>query len=133
MNVLLSLIPLLLMFTIIPTMFASCYKLSAYLLRRRVVSWKYCFTFAGILVLMSIVVNAMINVGGMRLPPVIGLIVAFVVQIGLGAWFFSHRATYADGQELGWRGGAELAALAFIFIAAIGLLLLTGTNYLRTL
>jgi len=133
MNLLLSLVPLILMFTLVPTMFASCYKLSAYLLRRRVVSWKQCFTFALLLVFMSIIVNVLINVGGMRLSPVIGIFVAFILQIGLGAWFFSHRSTYADGQQLGWRGGAELAALSFIFIAAIGFVLFTGTNYLRTL
>jgi hypothetical protein len=133
MSLLLSLIPLIVMLTIVPFIFASCCKLSAYLLRRRIVSWKQCFIFAFILVLISIVVNVIINLGGITMPPAMGIILAFAVQIGLGAWFFSHRATYANGQQLGWRGGAEMTTLSLIFIAAIGLILLIMVNYLKTI
>lgn len=131
MNLLLSLIPLIMMITIVPTIFASCCKLSAYLLRRRVVSWKQCFIFAFILVLISIVVNVIINLGGIVIPAALVIILALAVQVGLGSWFFSCRTTYANGQQLGWRGGAELTALSLVFIAAIGFLLMTAANYLR--
>ncbi len=137
MDLLLSLIPLIVMFTILSTMLASCFKLSAYVLRRRVVSWKQCFTFAFILVLIGIVGNVVINLGGITMPPVIGTILAFAVKIGLGTWFFSHRATYANGQQLGLRGGAEVTVLSLVFMAAIGaalgFIVLTIANYLKTI
>jgi hypothetical protein len=128
-----SLISLIFMFTLVPTIFASCCKLSAYLLRRRVVGWKQCFIFACIFVLFNIIVNAIMTIGGFAFPPLVWIILAFIAETGIGSWYFSSRATYANGKHLSWRGGAELTALSLIFIATIGIVLLTGEDYFQTL
>lgn len=127
--------------TIAPTIVASCCKLSAHLLQRRIVSWKQCFIFAFILVALSIPVNGgmlalmgiLVNIVGIVLPAVVGMMLAVTIFIGFGSWFFSCRATYANGQPLGWRGGAELTALSGVCSATIGWLLMTAATYFRTL
>jgi hypothetical protein len=130
MKLILSFIPLIVMITIVPSILASCLKLSARLLRRRVVSWKDSFIFAFMMMIVSALVRAILLFGSLAMPFVLGIILAFVVQVTFGAWFFSHRATYADGQKLGWRGGAELTAFAFVFIIAIGSILMISIQYL---
>lgn len=52
---------------------------------------------------------------GYALSVIFGLLVTAVI----GGWFFRHRATTANGEALGWRGGMQLAGLAF------GLMMLT--------
>lgn len=45
------------------------------------------------------------------------------VHLALGSWFFRNRAMAADGQVVGWSGGAKLTAVAlgllFLVMAAL--------------
>ncbi len=131
MNSLLSLIPLIIMFTFVPTVVASCCKFSAFVLRRRIVAWRYCFIFGFILVLLGMVVNVVTTVGGTASPPIQVLTLALIGQCTIGAWFFSRHATYANGQQLGWRGGAELAVVSLVFLGVMGFIIRIGLQYLQ--
>ena len=121
MNSLMSLIPSLIMLIIIPFFWMLCFKLSARLLRRRVITWKHSYIIGFILTLMSMIGNTLLYIGGVPLPLPLAIVLAFVLQVVIGAWFLSRRATYADGRELGWRGGAELTALAVFILTSVGM------------
>lgn len=132
MKSMLALVPLIVMFTIVPTIFALSCKFSAFMLRRRVVYWKHCFTVAYILLLMSIAINAIINLSGLIIHPSIIIVIALIVQLGVGSWFLSQRASYSNGQKVGFRGGTEIIFLTLAIVAGIALFLMTLGNYLRT-
>lgn len=121
MDSLISLIPSLIMLIIIPSFWMLCFKLSARLLRRRVITWKHSYILGFILTLISMVGNMLLSIVGIPLPLPLAFVFAFVLQVVIGAWFLSRRATYADGRELGWRGGAELTALSVFILTSVGM------------
>ena len=128
MHLILSFIPLFILFLA----FASCCKLSAYILRGRVVSWKNCFIFALLVVIVTVFITGITNFLSISLPLSARIVFTIVIHATLGAWFFRDRSQYADGEKLSWRGGAELAVLSLVFIGVIGIVLTVGVKYLQT-
>jgi len=114
MSPVLQLLPLL----IILALYAAYFRLAARVLRASQVGWLYAFQFAGLVVVITIVGRLASSQFG-ELPLLSGVLFGFALHLTLGAWFFRHRALAADGQPLGWAGGAKLTAIAF------GLLFLT--------
>ncbi len=124
-----SLLLLFMLFIIVAFIFSFCCKVSALLLRRTV-SWKDCVQFSCVLIVCNLLlipvsgaVNRIFTKIGLHIPAFPGLIALVIVQLMLGAEFFSHRAAYLNGQHAGLRGGAGITALALSFFSGIAALL----------
>ena len=113
-----QLLPLL----IVLVLYAVLVKLAARILRVSQVGWAQAFQFAAVVMIVSIAGRWLTAYVG-SMPLVAALVFGFSVQVALGAWFFRERALAANGQELGWGGGAKLTALAvgmlFLLLAAL--------------
>jgi hypothetical protein len=120
MKVLLMLVPLMLFVGVAPIFIASCGKLAAFILGRRVVPWKTCILFGYLTLLLSIVMRVLSRVLPFDIPLFVALIIGFLVWFVAGSLFFSTRAAHVDGAPLGVRRAGEIAALSWLFVASTG-------------
>jgi hypothetical protein len=108
--------------------FAGFVKIAAFVLRRTTVSWSHTFIFS----LMIFFLTVASHFSGLSLesffPPAIAFLIGFGINLFIGAWFFSGRATHADGDKVGWLGGLKLvgASYALMLLVSVPVLLLIG-------
>lgn len=121
MNLILSLIPLLVLLTIVPAIYSAFIQLSARLLRYQGITWKQGFVFGIIVLISSILINISANLIEYSLSITITYIIGVLVNLLLGGWFFSKREGIdAEGGPLGWAGAMKLTGLAFIMFSITG-------------
>jgi hypothetical protein len=133
MSPLISLVPVVVFFLIVPCCYAAYIKLSARLLHRSKARWKHGFLF-GLLLCVLAVAGRMTSLAlGHTLPLPIGLFVGLVLHLLLGGWFFSTRATDAAGHALGWPGAIKLSALTFLLLATTAFALMGAAHILFAL
>ncbi|NGZ84488.1 hypothetical protein [Duganella aceris] len=119
-----SFVPLLLSVAL----YTSIVKLSAFLYRRALLSWRDACIFSLIL-LMILGGGTLLNrLSGNAVPLLVSIAAGLVIQAGVGAWYLAPRARTATGDALGTKGAAMLALIAYVLIASLGLLvgLLSG-------
>jgi len=102
--------------------YAGLIKLCARLLKGSIVSWKDCFIFSAIFVAISMAFRIYFMSNNVTIPIAVTLVNGFVLQLGLGAWFFRNRATDNTGNALGWRGGMKLMTIGSTVIVLLGFL-----------
>lgn len=124
MSTVIGMLPLIL--TVV--LFASFVKLAAFVLRRTTVTWRHTFIFS----LMIFFLAAAGYFSGLSLgrffPPVMAFLIGLGVNLFVGAWFFSGRATRADGNKVGWLGGVKLVGVSYalMLLVSVPVLLLVG-------
>ena len=91
-------------------------KLAARILRRTSLSWKHSVMFAIFVALLKSANHLAGDWMGNELGYGLSVIFGLFVTASIGGWFFRLRATTAAGESLGWRGGMQLAALAFVLM-----------------
>ncbi len=124
MQIVISLIPLALM----GMLYALYVKLSAKILRGTSISWKHTFIFSLIIVALTLTSQMGFALSGITLPIFLSIPLALFVHLSLGGWFFSTRGTTKQGQLIGWRGGMQVIAIAFVFLGLSAALLLGVIN-----
>ncbi len=124
MNPLLRLIPVLLMFTLIPALYGALIKLSARILRYQGISWKQGYTFGIILVLCSALMRAAFGGLGQSIPFVPGILLGLTANWLVGSWYFSGKCANSEEGKLGWSKALRLTGLAIIMVGLIGGLLI---------
>ena len=118
MSSFLSFIPLLLSVAL----YTSLVKLAAFLYQRALLGWRDACIFSLIL-LMVLGAGTLLNrLSGNAVPIAVLVAAGLVIQVGIGAWFLAPRARDASGQQLGSKGGAVLALIAYGLIASLGVL-----------
>lgn len=120
MKALLQFVPLLFMVAVAPLLVASYSKLSAFILGRRVVSWKNCVLFGYLVLLISILMRVLYRLSSVDIPLLASLLVGLMGWTVAGTWFFRARATRGNGVPLGLRGAGEIAAMSWVFVALTG-------------
>jgi hypothetical protein len=113
MQSILQFLPLL----VILCMYATFVRLAARITRASGVGWLRAFQFAALIVVLS-VLGRVVSLYVGEAPLLLAGLFGITTHLALGAWFFRNRAVAADGQVVGWAGGAKLSAVA------LGLLLL---------
>jgi hypothetical protein len=98
-------------------LYAAFVRLAARITRASGVGWLRAFQFAALIVVIS-VLGRVVSLYVGQAPLVLAGLFGIAVHLALGGWFFRDRALAADGQVVGWGGGAKLAGVA------LGLLLL---------
>jgi uncharacterized membrane protein len=111
---LLVLLPL--MLTIV--LLACAVKFAGRLFKRVSISWKHAVLYAVALILVNAVIRYTISATGISHSLLLTALVALLVQLALGGWFFAKRATTAEGEPIGPRGGAKISAIVFGMSAA---------------
>jgi hypothetical protein len=124
MNPILSLVPVVVMFTLIPALYGAYIKLSMRLLRYSGITWKQGFVFGLIIVLCSALMRAAMFGIGVSLPLVPAILIGLVLNWLIGSWYFSSRADIADGGTLGWDKALKLTGLAVLMLGLTGGLLI---------
>lgn len=112
----------LLMLLIIAALLACFVQLSARLLRRMRVSWKQTLAFIGLLFVVAVLGRLAEPLWGSSVPALLPAIVGLAINLVIGTWFFSTRATTADGQAVGRLGAFKLTALALGMMVGLSLL-----------
>lgn len=115
------LLPLLFAVLIVATA-AALVKLAAVLLRRTRVTWMHALAFGGILLVLTLVGRLAEPLWIPSVPQPIPALVGIALNLAIGTWFFSTRATTAEGQVIGRRGALKLTALMLVLMLAIGVL-----------
>jgi hypothetical protein len=124
MQVLFSFLP----FLIVLALCAVYAKLAARIFRRSLLSWRDSFLFALLLGLLTIAGRASSIAFGHSLPIALGLLVGVAINLLLGGWFFSARATDRQGQVLGWGRGMLLSLILFGLLA-VTVFVLMGVSH----
>ena len=119
MQTLVSAVPILLFICL----YAGIVKLAVRLLRYTL-SWKLSFLFALAMLIIAMASRALQFAIGHSLPLWLSLILLLAAYAVLGAWLFGQRATNVSGRVLGWRGGVQLSACAFLLMTGFALLIL---------
>lgn len=122
------LIPLILLLGI----YAASFKIAARIVRASRVGWAQTFQLAALVVVITMIGRGASAYLG-ELPVLLGAALGLTLHITLGAWFFRERALTADGQPLGWAGGAKLSGLAVGMILIVGVVLAVGVPALVTM
>lgn len=105
--------------------YAAFFKIAGRVLRASRVGWAHALQFAALVGAITIGGRvASIYVG--ELPVLLAALLGLALHLTLGAWFFRERALAADGQPLGWAGGAKLTAIAFGMLMLAGVVLAVG-------
>jgi hypothetical protein len=121
-------IPLVAFLFVVTGLYSLFLKISAALLRYRI-EWTHAAIFAVLMGIVSLAANVGSAVTGHRGALTV---LALVVLISIGAWFFSARGARANGQQIGAKGGAMLVGLALAVSIGIGLLLIVLVQLLRS-
>ncbi len=108
---------------IVATSYAACVRLAGWLLGRARVSWQHGYAYFGLVAGISLLVR-LLGRSWPALPVPLALGLGLAAQILVGTWFFSTRATTAEGVPLGWRRALQLAALSSAFLLLVLALLL---------
>ena len=123
MNIPVSLLPLLLLGIVYAStgvLYAAYIKLSARMLNGAQVSWKHCFLFVLIVLLLTLAERVAAADSGISMPSAVALALGAVLNLGFGGWFFQGRATDARGYPLGVLGGLQLTAIALLLLILSG-------------
>ena len=118
MSSFLSFIPLLLSVAL----YTSLVKLAAFLHKRALLSWRDACIFSLILLMVLGAATLLSRLSGNVVPVAVLVAAGLVIQVGIGAWFLAPRARNAGGEQLGSKGGAMLALIAYVLIASLGVL-----------
>lgn len=129
MQILISLIPLLVMFALI----AAYTKLAARIFSRTSLSWRNSFLFALLIGGLSIAGRGASIVFDYSLPLALGLFVGLSINLLLGGWFLGTHATDTQGQSLGWGRGMVLSGIMFGLLSATGVALMGVIHVLMPL
>lgn len=115
MHTLVTLVLLVSLFALI-----ACFvKLAARLFRRTTVSWRHCFVF-GLILLVIAIAQAIFGLSlAAILPPPLAIILGVAATLVVGGFFFSNRATTSAGVPIGLRGGTLLTALTIGMVLAV--------------
>ncbi len=133
MNPLFRLIPVLLMFTLIPAFYGALIKLSARILRYQAIPWKQGYAFGIILVLCSALMRTIFWVLGQSIPFVPGILLGLTVNWLVGSWYFSGKRAKSEEGKFGWSKALRLTGLAIIMVGLMaGLLIGVGRMLSRT-
>jgi len=120
MNPLLRLVPVLLMFTLIPAFYGALIKLSARILKYQTIPWKQAYAFGIILILFSALMRAAFWGLGQAIPLVPGLMLGLTANWLVGSWYFSGKCANSEEEKLGWEKALKLTGLAIIMVGLIG-------------
>lgn len=115
MSEIFGLLPLVLAFALV----ASFTKLAARILRGTLISWKSALLFSLILFVLTTVKFLSGLSFSTVLPPVMAILVGIAITLSVGSWFFSSRATTAEGSKVGWLGGLKLTSLSLCLMLLI--------------
>lgn len=105
-------------------MYAAFVRLAARITRASGVGWLGAIQFAVLVVVVS-VLGRVVSLYVGQAPLLLAALFGIAIHLALGAWFFRNRAVAADGQVVGWVGGAKLSALAlglllFVMVVLFG-------------
>ncbi|HEX8980603.1 MAG TPA: hypothetical protein VF811_12900 [Parasulfuritortus sp.] len=128
MNMLISLLPLIILFG----MFAVSAKLASILLRRVRISWPMCFLYSLIVVLLSASVRTLLALLGLPVSGAVAGAIGLAVQLAFGTGYFAVRASRASGEDAGWRNGLLLTVLTLVIVIVVAVLLMLLAGLLRT-
>ncbi len=120
MSPLLSLIPLLVLVTIIPSIYGAYVRLSARLLGYMGVTWRQGFLFGFLVVVCSLLGRLIAFLVGYGMPIVSALLLGLFANLLIGGWLFSKRGVSTEGGPLGWGRAMKLTGVA------CAMLILTG-------
>ena len=123
MNPLLSVIPLLIILTIVPAIYGGFIRLSAKFLSYEKITWKLGFIFGLIMSILSIIWRVIFQFIGHPIPLLLSLALGLVLNLLIGGWFFANRGITVNGETIKWSGAVKLTGIAFIMIVSIGLAL----------
>ncbi|CDG85380.1 hypothetical protein [Janthinobacterium agaricidamnosum] len=87
-------------------------KLAARILRRIAVSWQDCFLFSLLLTALYMIPSMAGMSWPKGLPHSVTGTITFALILFLSTWYFSTRASTAQGVLLGWRGALRLSLVA---------------------
>jgi hypothetical protein len=117
-----DLVPLLIFLVGVPCLYAAYIKLAALFLRFRV-PFKAALPFGLLIVLLSCLTRISVSSPLASLPVTMTVITGFLIQIALGAWYFSRRATDSTGKDLGWQRAGLLSGLTCLLWGLTAVLL----------
>ena len=103
--------------------YAGTVKYAANSLRIRNVSWRHSVLFGLMLAGLMIVAKLITLTFGQTLSLVWGMLLGLMEFVVIGGWFFSTRASAADGNMLGWLGAMKLSGLSWLFFVALAIML----------
>lgn len=92
-------------------LYTAFVRIAARVVRATGVGWRPAFQFAGLVVVLS-VLGRVVSLYAGQAPVLAAALFGIALHLALGAWFFKDRALTADGQPVGWVGGAKLTAVA---------------------
>jgi hypothetical protein len=118
MQAVLALIPVLLMFTLLPALFGAFTIASARLLRSNL-RFRHAFVFGLIMVGVSLLGEALSYLSGYRPPVLLSVVVALVVNMALGSFCFARRATDRETRPVGPRRAALIAGLGLVLFGLL--------------
>lgn len=127
MNMLISLLPLILLFGL----FAVSAKLASILLRRIRISWPMCFLYSLIVVLLSASVRTSLALLGVPVSGATAGAIGLAAQLAFGTGFFAVRASRESGEGAGWRSGLLLTVLTLVIVIVVAVLLMVLAGLIR--
>ena len=116
MNSIIQLIPVLLMFTLIPATYGAYIILSAHLLKYARITRKHGFIFGLIVVIFNSIIRAASLGLEHSLPILPGITLGLFANWVIGSWFFSSRGANTEGVPLGWGRSMKLTALGLVML-----------------
>lgn len=117
MNTIQSLVPLLVLITLIPAVYAAYIKASARLLRYQGITWKQSFAFGLIIIICGLSLRAATFFTGYSIQSNLSFLLGLPIHILLGGWFFSKRGSKPSKESLGWGGAILLTSIAVFLIS----------------
>lgn len=117
MSSLFAILPLVLMFVF----YALLIKLAAKTYRNSVLAWKHAFAFAALAMFVGIVGALLNRAAGLVLAPMLAVVLGFAIQLAIGGWYLGPRTRTSSGEPVAFKGGALVAAIAYGFVALIGI------------
>ncbi|SKA19526.1 hypothetical protein SAMN02745119_03074 [Trichlorobacter thiogenes] len=117
MNPAMAIVSVVLMFTLIPIIYAAYIKLSAKLLHINGISWGQGFTFGIIMILGNAILRAIFKGLALALPVALGIAVTLIVHLTLGTLYFRNKKCNSEMLPLGWQNAIKLSGLALAMLA----------------
>src|SRR5688500_17542014 len=96
---------------VILCLYAAFVRLAARLTKASGVGWLRAFHFSALIIVLS-VLGRVVSLYVGQAPLLLAVLFGIAIHLALGAWFFRNRAVAANGQVVGWGGGAKLTAVA---------------------
>ncbi|WP_440223685.1 hypothetical protein ACQQ2N_00395 [Dokdonella sp. MW10] len=103
---------------------AAFAKLAALLFGRARLAWRHAFAYAGLLLLVSMLVGAGMAWLAPHVPEIVASALGLALCVLLGGGFFRGRVTDARGVAFGWSRALLLTLVAFVLAVLTGLALM---------